>query len=91
MTLGVMASDVEQRIDFAAMRQHKHERIQTQLAEKALGAVLCFDPDDVRYATSTTLGEWHRDKFVRWCLIPREGEPILFRPMRITRFVGSPG
>jgi Xaa-Pro dipeptidase len=78
MTLGMMASDVEQRIDFAAMRKHKQERIQFELEETDLGAVLCFDPDNVRYATSTTLGEWHRDKFVRWCLIPREGAPILF-------------
>jgi Xaa-Pro aminopeptidase len=32
----------------------------------------------VRYATSTAIGEWSRDKFVRWCLVPREGEPYLF-------------
>ncbi len=78
MTLGMMASDVEQRIDLEALRKYKQERIQAQLAEKDLGAVLCFDPDNVRYATSTTLGEWHRDKFVRWCLVPREGDPVLF-------------
>ena len=78
MTLGTMASDVEQRIDFDGLRRYKQERIQAQLKEKDLGAILCFDPDNVRYATSTTLGDWHRDKFVRWCLVPREGDPVLF-------------
>jgi len=78
MTLGIMATDAEQRIDFVAMRSYKLKRIQAQLAEKGLGAILCFDPDNVRYATSTAIGEWSRDKFVRWCVVPREGEPYLF-------------
>lgn len=78
MTLGIMATDAEQRIDFVAMRNYKIERIQAQLVEKELGAMLCFDPDNVRYATSTAIGEWSRDKFVRWCVVPREGEPYLF-------------
>ncbi|GLI33007.1 M24 family metallopeptidase [Desulforhabdus amnigena] len=78
MTLGMMATDAEQRIDFEAMRSYKLKRIQAQLAEKDLGAMLCFDPDNVRYATSTAIGEWSRDKYVRWCVVPREGEPYLF-------------
>ena len=78
MTLGIMQSDVEQRIDFAKMREYKIKRIQDQLAQKDLGAVLLFDPDNVRYASSTALGEWSRDKFMRWCVVPREGEPYLF-------------
>ena len=47
MTLGTMASDVEQRIDFDGLRRYKQERIQAQLKEKDLGAILCFDPDNV--------------------------------------------
>ncbi len=78
MTLGMMATDGEIRIDFDKMRRYKLKRIQAQLAAKDLGAVLCFDPDNVRYATSTSIGEWSRDKFVRWCVVPREGEPFLF-------------
>ena len=60
MTLGTMASDVEQRIDFDGLGRHKQERIQAQLKEKDLRAILCLDPDNVPYATSTTLGDWHR-------------------------------
>jgi len=78
MTLGMMASDVEQRIDFEVMRQYKLDRIQVQLEEKDLGAVLLLDPDNIRYATGTALGEWSRDKMVRYCIVPRGGSPVLF-------------
>jgi Xaa-Pro aminopeptidase len=78
MTLGMMATDAELRIDFEKMRNYKLKRIQDQLAAQNLGAVLLFDPDNVRYATSTTLGEWSRDKMVRFCIVPREGKPFLF-------------
>jgi Xaa-Pro aminopeptidase len=78
MTSGLMATDAEQRIDFEAMRAYKLQRIQTQLAQKDLGAMVCFDPDNIRYATSTAIGEWSKDKYVRWCIVPREGEPYLF-------------
>jgi Xaa-Pro aminopeptidase len=78
MTYGMMATDVEQRIDFDAMRKYKLARMQEQLAAKNLGAVLCFDPDNIRYVTTTHLAEWARDKMVRWCVLPRGGEPVLF-------------
>ena len=78
MTYGMMATDVEQRIDFDAMRKYKFERIQAQLEKKDLGAIVCFDPDNIRYLTSTVLGEWSRDKYVRYCVVPRGGKPVLF-------------
>jgi len=78
MTLGIMATDVERRIDFDALRAYKLERVRDQLEEKDLGALLCLDMDNIRYLTSTNLAEWARDKFVRWCVLPRGGEPVLF-------------
>jgi len=73
-----MATDVEQRIDFDALRAYKLRRVRDQLEEKDLGALLCLDMDNIRYLTSTHLAEWARDKFVRWCVLPRGGEPVLF-------------
>ena len=78
MTLGLMATDVEQRIDFEALRAYKLQRVRDQLEEKDLGGLLCLDADNIRYLTSTRLAEWARDKFVRWCVLPRGGEPVLF-------------
>ena len=78
MTLGMMATDVEQRIDFQAMREYRLRRAREQMQRYDLGALLCFDQDNVRYITSTYLNEWARGKYVRWCVLPREGEPVLF-------------
>jgi Xaa-Pro dipeptidase len=78
MTLGMMATDVEQRIDFQAMREYRLRRAREQMQKYDLGALLCFDLDNVRYITSTNLAEWARGKVVRWCVLPREGEPVLF-------------
>jgi Xaa-Pro dipeptidase len=73
-----MATDVEQRIDFDAMRQYRLQRAQEQMEKHDLGALLCFDLDNIRYITSTHLAEWARGKYFRWCVLPREGEPVLF-------------
>ncbi len=78
MTLGMMATDVEQRIDFDAMRKYRLRRAREQMEKYDLGALLCLDQDNVRYITSTNLAEWTRGKYFRWCVLPREGEPVLF-------------
>ena len=57
MTYGMMSTDVEQRIDFDALRKYKAQRVQAQLGKKDIGAVLCLDPDNIRYATSTHLAD----------------------------------
>jgi len=78
MTLGMMATDVEQRIDFDAMRKYRLQRAREQMEKYDLGALLCLDLDNIRYITSTHLAEWTRGKYFRWCVLPREGEPVLF-------------
>lgn len=78
MTLGTMATDVEQRIDFDAMRKYRLQRAREQMEKYDLGALLCMDQDNIRYITSTNLAEWTRGKYFRWCVLPRDGEPVLF-------------
>ena len=78
MTLGMMATDVEQRIDFDALRKYRLQRAREQMEKYDLGALLCFDLDNIRYITSTHLAEWARGKFFRWCVLPRDGDPVLY-------------
>lgn len=78
MTLGMMATDVEQRIDFDAMRKYRLARAREQMEKYDLGALLCFDQDNIRYITNTHLAEWARGKYFRWCVLPRDGEPVLY-------------
>src|ERR1051326_3562027 len=73
-----MAVDWEQRVDFPALRQQRLERAQASLRDSILGAVLLFDQNNIRYVTSTHIGEWARDKSARCVLLPREGDPVLW-------------
>ena len=73
-----MAVDWEQRIDFAKLRGDRLEKARESLRDSSLGAVLLFDQNNIRYVTSTHIGEWARDKSARCALLPREGDPVLW-------------
>src|SRR5919202_2121124 len=73
-----MAVDWEQRVDFPRLRQERLERARAALDASDLGALLLFDPNNIRYVTSTHIGEWARDKNARFALLPRGGDPILW-------------
>jgi Xaa-Pro dipeptidase len=73
-----MAVDWEARIDFDRLRAYRLERTKTALEGSDLGALLLFDPNNLRYVTSTAIGTWERDKNIRFALVPRDGDPILW-------------
>ncbi|HLA06668.1 MAG TPA: Xaa-Pro peptidase family protein [Anaerolineales bacterium] len=77
-TYGTMAVDWEQRIDFDRLRRERLERIKKLLKESEMGALLCFDMNNVRYITATHIGTWAQDKANRFTLLPQEDEPILW-------------
>ena len=73
-----MAVDWEQRIDFPKLRTDRLEKARASLRDSSLGAVLLFDQNNIRYVSSTHIGEWARDKSARCVLLPREGDPVLW-------------
>jgi Xaa-Pro aminopeptidase len=73
-----MAVDWEQRIDFDRLRGDRLARARRMLEASDLGALILFDPNNIRYVTSTHVGEWARDKNARWVLMPRGADPILW-------------
>src|SRR5258708_13809740 len=75
-TLGRMAVDWEMRVDFDRLRRERLARIKKRLKESQLGALLCFDMNNIRYITSTTIGTWAVDKLGRYCLLAQDDEPI---------------
>jgi Xaa-Pro aminopeptidase len=77
-SFGAMAVDWEERIDFDRLRRERLERAQEQLQKSDLAAFLCFDMNNIRYITSTTIGEWARDKLARFCLLFRDEPPLLW-------------
>ena len=76
--LGPMAVDFEERVDFQRLHRYRLGRARQALEASNLGALLCFDVNNIRYVTSTKIGEWERDKLCRFALLARGGEPILW-------------
>ena len=74
-TYGTMAVDWEQRIDFDRLRRERLGRIKNLLEKSEVGALLCFDMNNVRYITSTHIGTWAQDKNSRFALLARGAEP----------------
>src|SRR5947209_17488335 len=73
-----MAVDWEQRVDYPRLRKERLERARAALNKADLGALLLFDPNNIRYVTSTHIGEWARDKNARYALLPRDADPVLW-------------
>ena len=77
-TFGPNAVDWESRIDFDRLRGERLARLRAELEKSELGAVLAFDFTNIRYMTSTHIGTWAIDKMIRFSLLVRGGEPIVW-------------
>ena len=75
---GRMAVDFEERVDFNRLRDYRLARTREALEASDLGAVLVFDINNIRYVTSTMIGEWARDKMARYALLVRGQEPVVW-------------
>jgi Xaa-Pro dipeptidase len=76
--LGTMGVDFEERVNYSRLHRYRIGRVRQALEQSELGALLTFDVNNIRYITSTKIGEWERDKLSRWALLARNGEPILW-------------
>jgi Xaa-Pro dipeptidase len=77
-TYGPNAVDWEQRIDLGRLRRERLHRLKAALDRSELGALLTFDFSNIRYMTSTHIGTWAMDKLIRFALLPRGGEPVIW-------------
>jgi Xaa-Pro aminopeptidase len=77
-TFGPNAVDWEQRIDLDRLREERLARLKATLDASSLGGLLTFDFANIRYMTSTHIGTWAMDKLIRFAVLPRGGEPVLW-------------
>src|SRR6267143_1965760 len=77
-TYGSMAVVWEKCIDIDRLRRERLARAKALLAKSEMGALLCFDMNNVRYLTATHIGAWAQDKISRFSLLPQNEEPILW-------------
>jgi Xaa-Pro aminopeptidase len=77
-TFGQMGVDWEERVNHERLRTERLTRIKRLLKESELGALLCFDMNNIRYITATHIGTWAMDKLARFTLLAQDDEPILW-------------
>ena len=75
---GPMSVDFEERVNFDRLRRYRVARTRWALRNSGLGAMLCFDNNNIRYITSSVIGEWSRDKICRYALFTADSEPYLW-------------
>ena len=70
--------DFEERVNFRRLHDYRLARVRAALSNSGLGALLCFDQHNIRYTTSTVIGEWARDKLTRYSLLTGNGDPYIW-------------
>src|SRR5262249_25032075 len=72
------STDWQAPLRFDRLRRDRLARAREMLDKQDLGAVVCFVGENVRYITSVYQGNWKNNIFIRYCVLPRNGEPVLF-------------
>jgi len=90
MRYGTMGVDFEERVNFERLRNERLAKAKAALKASNLGSLICYDFDNIRYITGTHVGEWCRNKMNRYCILPRDGEPLLFDPATPAKKISCP-
>ncbi len=90
MRYGTMGVDFEERVNFERLRNERLAKAKAALRASDLGSLVCYDYDNIRYITGTHVGEWGRNKMNRYCILPRDGEPLLFDPATPAKKISCP-
>jgi Xaa-Pro aminopeptidase len=72
------ATDWQARVDFDRLRRDRLARARMMMEKHDLGALVCFVGENIRYITSVYQGNWKNNIFIRYCVLPRGGDPVLF-------------
>jgi Xaa-Pro aminopeptidase len=75
---GHMGVDYEERVDFARLRAYRNGRARAALDASECGALLLFDFYNIRYTTHTWIGGALGDKMIRYALLARGRDPVLW-------------
>jgi Xaa-Pro aminopeptidase len=71
-------ADWQYRVDFERLRKERLAKTREQMEAFDLGALVCFAGANVRYITGSYQGNWKYNINIRYCVLPRGGEPVLF-------------
>jgi len=72
------ATDWQERVNFDRLRKARLSRAKEQIEKHNFGGLVLFVGENVRYTTGVFQGNWKNNIFIRYCVLPRGGEPVLF-------------
>ena len=72
------ATDHLGQVDFDRLRRQRLAKVRDRMEEQDLGALLLFAGENIRYATASYQGNWKYNIFIRYAVVPRDGDPVLF-------------
>ncbi len=71
-------ADWQYRVDFERLRQERLQKTRDQLEAFDLGALVLYAGANIRYVTGSYQGNWKYNINIRYVVLPRGGEPVLF-------------
>ena len=71
-------ADWQYRVDHERLRRQRLERIRAEMEADDLGAMVVFQGANVRYITGSYQGNWKYNINIRYAVLPRGGDPVLF-------------
>ena len=74
----ITGADWESRINFDRMRKERLDRAKEAMERHDLGAMVLYHGANVRYITGVYQGMWKYSIFIRYTVLCRGSEPVLF-------------
>ena len=71
-------ADWQYRVDFDRLRRERLQRTRDQIEAFDLGALVLYAGANIRYVTGSYQGNWKYNINIRYVVLPRGGEPVLF-------------
>jgi Xaa-Pro aminopeptidase len=71
-------ADWQQRVNFERLRQDRLRQAREQMMVHDLGALVLLAGANIRYVTGSYQGNWKYNINIRYAVLPRDGEPVLF-------------
>jgi len=71
-------ADWQYRVDFERLRRDRLQRTRDQMEAFDLGALVLYAGANIRYVTGSYQGNWKYNINIRYVVLPRGGEPVLF-------------
>jgi Xaa-Pro aminopeptidase len=71
-------ADWQYRVDFERLRRERLQRTRDQMQAFDLGALVLYAGANIRYVTGSYQGNWKYNINIRYVVLPRGGEPVLF-------------